>query len=248
VAGPVSAPQLASYALTLALDAAPGAHYAYSNLGYVVLGRILEQASSLPYAEQVRRSVCAPAGMAAMSIAGTRPADRVAGEAVYYDSASAPLMTSVLPGEGQVPRPYGWTHLAAIDAAGGWMGSAVDLARFVTALDGSRGGPLLAAPWLDEMMARPDLPEWAGAASWFGLGMQVQPTSAGPIWHHGGSMPGTSAELLRAPGGWAIALLFNTRPDDAEVGRFEQELVDLAWTMASAPAPASPDDLFPLFP
>jgi hypothetical protein len=135
-----------------------------------------------------------------------------------------------------------------MDAAGGWIGSAVDLARFMSALDGSRGVPLLAPAWLDEMTARPALPDWAGAPSWYGLGLQVQPEAGGQIWAHGGSMPGTSSQLLRAPSGWTVALLLNTRPADRDLDRFQQELVDMTWSLASAPPPAPAVDLFGLYP
>lgn len=248
VPGPVSAADLAGYALSLPLDFAPGTRFAYSNLGYVVLGRVIERVTGQPYEAQVRESVCAPAGITDMRVGGTRAADRVPGEARYYDPPGAPLVPSVFPGEGRVARPYGWTDLAAIDAAGGWLASAVDLTRFMTALDGSRGAALLSPEAMAEMTARPPLPDWEGAPSWFGLGMQVQPTERGAIWHHGGSTPGASGELLRAPDGWTVAVLFNTRPADEVVDRFEQDLLDTVWSLASARVAVSAEDLYPLFP
>ncbi len=245
--GPVTAPELARFALGLPLDFDPGSHEAYSNIGYVVLGRVLEAVAGAPYEAVVQQEVLVPAGISRMRIGGTREVERAPGEVRYEDHAGAPPVRSVFPGEGEVPRPYGWTSLAALDAAGGWIGSAIDLVRLMMALDGSRGTPLLSAARRDEMMARPPLPEWAGAPSWFGLGMQVEPVEGGAIWHHGGSMPGTTAEVLRTPGGTTVALLVSSRPADADVGRFEQELVDLVWSLAGGPAPEPADDLFPSF-
>ncbi len=44
------------------LSSEPGTRYAYSNLGYLVLGRLLEQASGRPYAEELAARVLAPLG------------------------------------------------------------------------------------------------------------------------------------------------------------------------------------------
>lgn len=245
--GPISPQDMARYALGLPLDFDPGSRFAYSNVGYVALGRAIEQLTGETYESHVRGSVCAAAGIAAMRIAGTRAADRLPGEARYYDYAGAPLVQSVIPSEGLVARPYGWSHLPADDAAGGWLASAVDLARFMAALDGSRGTPLLSPAMLAEMTARPPLPDWSGAPSWFGLGTQVQPTPGGEIWYQGGSMPGTSAELMRAPNGRTVALLMNTRPADGAVDGFAQDLADTTWSLATRPI-TSAEDLNPLFP
>jgi len=47
------------------LSSEPGTRYAYSNLGYLVLGRLVEQASGRPYAETLAARVLAPLGAGA---------------------------------------------------------------------------------------------------------------------------------------------------------------------------------------
>lgn len=42
---------------------APGERFAYSNLGYVLLGQMLERVTGMPYAEVIQRSVLHPAGI-----------------------------------------------------------------------------------------------------------------------------------------------------------------------------------------
>src|SRR5580692_8406226 len=44
------------------------------------------------------------------------------------------------------------------DAAGGWTMSAIDMVRFLTALDGSRGKPLLKEKTFEAMLAPPPPP------------------------------------------------------------------------------------------
>ncbi len=58
------------------LDFDPGSRYAYSNFGYAVLGRIVEQASGLKYGEYVRREVLAPLGIRRSRLGATLLANR----------------------------------------------------------------------------------------------------------------------------------------------------------------------------
>ena len=43
----------------------PGDRYAYSNLSYWLLGKVIERASGLPYEEYLRREIFAPLGATA---------------------------------------------------------------------------------------------------------------------------------------------------------------------------------------
>jgi D-alanyl-D-alanine carboxypeptidase len=45
------------------LESAPGEHYAYSNLGYWLLGRVIEAASGRPYCDFVRMELFEPLGI-----------------------------------------------------------------------------------------------------------------------------------------------------------------------------------------
>ncbi|MBL7038705.1 MAG: beta-lactamase family protein [Pirellulaceae bacterium] len=51
------------YMLGQPLDFDPGTKYAYSNFGYCVLGRVIEQVSGEPYEQYVRKHVLAPLGI-----------------------------------------------------------------------------------------------------------------------------------------------------------------------------------------
>ncbi len=50
------------------LEFAPGSRYAYSNLGYTLLGSIIENQSGASYAEYVKRNILDPLGMTSSSI------------------------------------------------------------------------------------------------------------------------------------------------------------------------------------
>ena len=54
----------------LPLTYAPGQHWAYSNFGYCVLGRVIEKVSGQPYKDYVQQAVLTPCGVTDMQIAG----------------------------------------------------------------------------------------------------------------------------------------------------------------------------------
>jgi CubicO group peptidase (beta-lactamase class C family) len=63
----------------------PGTHWAYSNFGYVVLGRVIEKLSGQSYEQYVQQNVLANCGVTDMRIGGNTRAERTLGEVVYYN-------------------------------------------------------------------------------------------------------------------------------------------------------------------
>ena len=201
------------------LDFSPGARYAYSNSGYAVLGRIIEQASGQPYGACVADQVLRPMGVTRMRLGRSLLQDRAPGEVRYYDGGGA--TTSVFPSGGKAPWPYGGFHLEAMDAHGGWIALAVDLARFITAVDGfpTRLDALRPAS-IETMTARPPV-VWDGSAAYYAAGWLVRPAERN--WWHSGSLPGTSSLIVRAGNGLAWAVVFNAR-SMVPGSTFEQEI------------------------
>ena len=221
----------------------PGSRYAYSNLGYAVLGRIIEQVTGQSYEEYVRTSVLAPMGISRMRLGRTRLAERLDGEVRYYHDGSA---ESVFPGEGAAPWPYGGFHLEAMDAHGGWVASTVDLLRFVTAVDG-RGAPdLLRKATVDLMTARPASPLWTGSSYYYAMGWLVRPSGVDANWWHDGSLPGTQTLLVRTFNGLAWAALLNAR--GANPGALGAELDVAMWDAVNTVSQWPSHDLFERYP
>ncbi len=75
------------------------------------------------------------------------------------------MVPSAFPGEGYAVPAYGGTYLEALDAHGGWIASAEDLVRFVTAVDGQRGPALLAPATIQAMLDTPQPPPAAGGSA-----------------------------------------------------------------------------------
>ena len=224
VPGPASCETVVRFMLGQELSFEPGTRHSYSNFGYCVLGRLVERASGLPYEEYVKTRVLGPMGISQMRMGGSLLEDRAVGEVRYYSYSGAPIVRSVVPDNSRwVPRPYGGFYLEAMDSHGGWIGSAIDLMRFVTALDGSRSTAFNPPESLALSLSRPKPPLWVGTPSYYGMGWSVRPMGDDAIWWHSGSLDGTVSILVRTHYGMSWAALFNSRPRGSE--KFLAELI-----------------------
>lgn len=211
VTPPANSEAIVRYGLTKPLDFAPGTRAGYSTLGYVALGRVIERVQALKYEEYVKKHALAPAGVSRMQIGRTLPHERVLSEVRYYDLLGAPLAPSVYPPHPLLPRPYVF-YLEGVESGGGWIGSAIDLLRFVTAIDGQRPPALLKPETVALMVARPDRPDARNAPAYFGMGWVLRQTNIGIEWRHSGSLIGTRSLLVRRVDGVSWAVVFNAEP------------------------------------
>jgi len=245
---PADAETVIRYMLGQPLDFDPGTRYAYSNFGYNVLGRIIEQVTSMEYEEYVKEYVLAPAGITRMQKGRTLLKYRADGEVLYYHYPGAGFAFSVFPElPGMVPWPYGGFHLEAMDSHGAWIGSAIDLVRFATAVDlhASRAD-ILQEPSIREMVERPAPPLWQESAYYYALGWMVRPITEEANWWHAGSLPGSSTILVRTYHGMTWAAFFNTRakpPAD-----FMDDIGSGIWEAVGEVAGWPSHDLFDVYP
>lgn len=230
VSPPASCETVIRYMLGQRLDFDPGTGYAYSNFGYCILGRVIEKVTGQSYEDYVKENVLKLTGVNRMRIGRTLLEGRAEGEVKYYDYPGASLAECVFPGMGRCPWPYGGFYLEAMDSHGGWIASAIDLLRFVTAVDGRRAvqTPPLKAETVRLMVSRPDLAYWRGSAWYYAMGWLVRPVRGDANWWHDGSFPGTSSILVRegqTGQKLAWAALFNSRPSNRDFyGALDQAL------------------------
>jgi len=208
------------------LDFDPGTKYAYSNFGYCLLGRIIEEASGKPYDEAVGELVLKPAGATRMRLARTRREDLLPKEVRYYDPPGTEPVDSIFPQDkDKTPAPYGRYYIEAMDAHGGWLASPVDLVRFVTALDGSRKPALMREETFRRIDTDPMPRISKDRPTYYGLGWAVHRYQTGTNWSHAGALPGTNTLLVRTHHGMVWAALFNSRPDgDAFLGEVDRAM------------------------
>ena len=235
---PADARTIISYMMGQPLNFVPGSRYAYSNLGYSVLGRIVEKVTGENYEDYVKENILAPSGITQMSIGLSLLEDRAEDEVIYYDYPGAPYAQSVFSESvDYVPRPYGSFYMKAIDSAGAWIASAVDLMRFITSVDGHGVRPDILQPsTIQQMIARPNLPDWQGTDTYYAMGWFVQPVGDEAIWWHGGGIPGTLAWIVRSYDNLAWVALLNSRPfDDSFLVELNNSLFDAVYSITDWP-------------
>ena len=221
---PVSPDDLIRYGMGRPLDFDPGTRFAYSNYGYLLLGRVIEKITGMPYDDYVKLAILTPVGIHRMQLGQTSLSERAEGEAVYYDVPGAPLTwTTVRGGPPVVPAPYA-VPLVTLNSCGAWIASSIDLLRFALALDEDSGHELLLKPATLRQAREDRVPVWTswnppGGKRFYGLGWIIDVFADGTeSWWHTGGMPGTASAVTHRPDGIVYAVLFNSGPWTVEFG------------------------------
>ena len=189
------------------LDFTPGTQSHYSNLGFSILGRVIEEITGQEYETYVRDSILAPLDIFDMYCGKNLLVDQLPNEVNYYDYSSANNVLSAYDNLTLVPRPYGGFNVEALDAAGGWVGSAEDLCKILCAVDRFATVPDMLLPATIDTMISPSF-----VNEYYALGWNVSPFHDN-YWHTG-SLPGTTTEIVRANNQLNWAILLNTRPSN----------------------------------
>ncbi|MEZ6148081.1 MAG: serine hydrolase domain-containing protein [Planctomycetaceae bacterium] len=223
---PITSEQLIAYTLGQPLDFDPGTRFSYSNFGYLMLGHLIEKITGEAYETYVQQEVLKPLGITSMRIGGSLLSDRADNEVMYFDTrerTGSGVVEGVI-GQ-QVARPYGVEDMQLAAAGGGWIGSAIDVARFGSAFDGTRRCPVLKPETVRFMFMppshlrqkQPKLPIDYESCGWHVKLLSDNP----PRFNYakGGLMPGVSTQLVCRADGVTFAVLFN-----ADTGQSGQHL------------------------
>jgi CubicO group peptidase (beta-lactamase class C family) len=186
------------------LDNPPGKHYAYSNFGYCVLGRVIEKVTGRPYAEYVRAEVLSRCGVTEMSIAGNTLDERKRDEVRYY---------------GQGEDPYNM-NVARMDSHGGWIARPAAIVRFMMHVDGFATPPNILKLHTIQTMTTGSVANPGYAKGW-------NVNKSGNWWHNG-SLPGTTTIAVRTHSGFCWAAFTNASRANSQIG---DDLDTLNWNM-----------------
>jgi CubicO group peptidase (beta-lactamase class C family) len=190
-------------------SAAPGTTYIYSNFGYCLLGRIVENISGKSYEDYVREAVLASAGAGGMKLADATPAAPGSGEVRYYTTGSDAADPYALP-------------IRRLDSAGGWLATPSELALFGAAVGSATSPSPLNATSVAQML------KTTTANPGYAHGWNVNASNGNSF--HTGSLQGSQTLLIRTRGGVAWAVFLNTR--NRAVPDVLRDLTNLGWTMA----------------
>ena len=156
------------------IQSEPGERWSYSNLGYYLLGLIIEQVSGEPYEEFLKRRVLDP-----LHMTETR---RMARRAIIQERASGYTW------QNQVLRNAAYTSITWAYSEGGLVSSASDLAK---ADDGLFGEKLLKRATREQMWQPSNLRD--GTVGNYGMGWNVGSDPRRRQVYHSGNKPGFSA-------------------------------------------------------
>lgn len=189
------------YALDRKLHYTPGSGRSYSNLGYSILGLVIEELSGMGYEEYCRKEVLEPLGIYDMQIAGNLPDEKAPLEVTYYEPRGAALKPSLYHSGELCPSCYGGNDVRALGAAGAWIATAPDLIRLLLAVDGFDSKPdLLSSESITLMTAHENGEAPKGWKSIFNDG----------TWWRTGYFAGTSAMMKRQSDGFSWVVLCNS--------------------------------------
>jgi D-alanyl-D-alanine carboxypeptidase len=203
---------------------APGEGWAYSNIGFHLLGAILERESGVPLADLFRSRLLDPLALEDTWFAASGPDPRTAA-AAFID----------VTGDGD-PDPISlmmpWTAFrSSAGAAGAMVATASDTARWLHLLHA--GAVLSTAEW-NQMTAWVDRPD----GNLYGLGLLRLEREQGPLVGHKGNSAGYSAGAFHDPAsGITVAVLTNAHAVDVT-----EMVVALLQAAAEGLSPPSPDD------
>ena len=180
----------------------PGTSQEYSNLGYLLLSKIIEKASGMSYEDFIQAEVLTKAGCKDFRIAGNYLSDRHEGEVRYYVQADDLPVEEFNNSGREVPRCYGGNDITSLSGAGAWVGSAPELALFTASIDGRDGVPDIISP---ESVAA--MTEYFDSDT-YSLGWNDTNPEKG--WVRSGTFAGTNALIKYFPNGECWIFLSNT--------------------------------------
>jgi len=198
---PVDTRTIVRFALSKRLHFAPGTGRSYSNLGYSILGLVIEKISGMPYEEYCRNAIFEPLGIYDIVPGKNLPGEKATFEVTYYEPAGMPLRPSVYGTGEMVPVRYGGNDIETLGAAGYWIATAPDLMKLVLAVDGfDHPDDILSGSSINFMT---DVHNRFSPVGW-------KTTYENGTWIRTGSFAGTAAMIKRQPDGLTWIVLLNT--------------------------------------
>ena len=130
-----------AYSLARRLGFVPGTGTRYSNLGYVILSRIIEVISGQDYEAYIKENILTPAGVYDMHIAKNLYSEKYDNEVRYYEPDSSELIEAYDGRDTLLPRCYGGNNINGLLGAGAWVASPGEMLKFVASIDGNNEIP-----------------------------------------------------------------------------------------------------------
>jgi CubicO group peptidase (beta-lactamase class C family) len=198
---PVDTRTIIRFALDKRLHFTPGTGKAYSNLGYSILGLVIEKVSGMPYEDYCKKYVLEPIGIFDMSLAHNLSSQKAPFEVTYYEPSDVVLKPSIY-GTGELVEPsYGGNDIEALGSAGAWIATAPDLLRLMLTIDGFTSKQDILSEQSIRFMT--DTENGFAPVGWKG-------TRINGDWWRTGSFPGSAGMMKRESDSTEWVVLFNS--------------------------------------
>jgi CubicO group peptidase (beta-lactamase class C family) len=200
------------------LDFDPGSRSSYSNFGYAVLGKVVEEITQMDYESFVISRILNPVGIYDMHLGHSMAEKRFPNEVKYYSNSKYHTTLSSIDYRKRVPSYYGGNNLEVLGAAGAWIASPSELMKLLVHINGKSGKKdILSKKSLKQMTHTPLGVKPIGWVS----------TSWNGIWKRSGSLSGTSALLKKGRNGYSWMMVLNTSNGQGHDFTYEiEELMD----------------------
>lgn len=198
---PADTKTIVRFALNKRLHFTPGSGHAYSNLGYSILGLVIEKVSGMSYEEYCKSAILQPLGIYDMTIAGNLSSEKTPFEVTYYEPSDVVLKPSIY-GTGELVTPsYGGNDIRSLGGAGAWIATAPDLMRLLLAIDGFSTRPDILTNESIHLMTDND--NGYAPVGW-------KTTVYNGTWWRTGSFPGSAGMMKRQSDGISWVVLLNS--------------------------------------
>ena len=200
---PVSDKDIISFALSKRLHFEPGSASSYSNLGYLILGKIIEKVSGYEYENYIKENILYPLGLFDMKLGGSFLDERYQNEVKYYgdDGKGASFVDDFMGMKEKVPPYYGGNDIKTLGAAGGWIASSTDLLKLLLAIDGCQTPADILSKESINLMANHEIIDYQ-PLGWRGIDEECR--------YRTGTLSGTSALMVCRNDGFSYVILFNS--------------------------------------
>lgn len=197
---PLSMDDMVLYATKNRLRAVPGGRFNYSNLGYIVLSKVIEKVSGIPYETYIKDSILAPIGCYDIHLANNYSDGFRENEVTYYEVKEAEPVPAYDGSDTLVMKSLGGNDVHGLYGAGGWVASPVELLKLVSAINKCPvREDFLTPESIDFMTPYGKNAKPAGWAS-----------SSAKFWLRSGSMSGTSALIKANKDGYSWVFISNS--------------------------------------
>jgi len=229
---PVDTRTIIRFALDKRLHFTPGTGRAYSNLGYAILGLVIEKVTGMSYEDYCKKEVLEPLGIYDMMLAHNLPEMKASYEVSYYSPSDLVPKMSIY-GTGEMVSPvYGGNDIEALGGAGSWLATAPDLMRLLLAVDGLGTKGDILSPESIRLMT--DTKNRLAPIGW--------KTTINGTWWRTGSFPGSAGMMKRQGDGISWVVLFNSSAwNGPEIHSYVNNMMYRVISQLKKPAS---DDLF----